>query len=129
MSTAVIFHWTGPDGKRFQGEGVTRDMSVNGAYVLTPTCPPPNVEVQLEVILPLSDGPSRAQMKTHATVMRVDHDLPGNMHSGFSAVGKGFLLSTSSERASRVVVGLMNEFEDVGDKNEQSESNRWKKLG
>jgi hypothetical protein len=109
MSTAVVFHWKGPDNQRFQGEGATRDMSVEGVFVLTPTCPPRNALVHLEVILPLSDGASMAQMKAVMTVLRVDHDLTGNNRSGFSAVGKGFLLSTFSERASRVVIGLINE--------------------
>jgi hypothetical protein len=111
MNTAVIFHWMGPDDKRFQGEGATRDMSVDGLFVLTATCPPANVVVQVEVILPLSDGASKAQMKTDMIVLRVDHDIAGNLRSGFSAVGKGFLLSTSSERASRVVAGLIKESE------------------
>jgi hypothetical protein len=113
MRTAVIFHWMGPDGKRFQGEGATRDMSVESVFVLTATCPPPHVAVQLEVILPLSDGASKAQMKADMVVVRVHHDIAGNLRSGFSAVGKGFLLSTSSERASRVVAGMIKESEDA----------------
>ena len=102
----------GPEGKRFQGEGATRDMSVDSVFVVTATCPPANAAVQLDVILPLSDGTSKAQMKSDMTVLRVDNNLAGNTRSGFSAVGKGFLLSTSSERASRMVAGLMKEAGD-----------------
>jgi hypothetical protein len=109
MSTAVIFRWKGPDNQRFQGEGATRDLSVEGVFVLTATCPPANARVHLEVILPLSDGASKAQMKADMTVLRVDHDIAGNRRSGFSAVGKGFLLSTLSEQASQVVIGLIKE--------------------
>jgi hypothetical protein len=115
MNTTVIFHWMGPGGKPFQGEGATRDMSVDGVFVLTPTCPPAHVMVQLEVILLLPDGTSRAQMKAEMMVLRVDHAIAGNVRSGFSAFGQGFLLSTSSERASRVVAGLMKESEGAGD--------------
>ena len=113
MSTAVIFRWKGPDNQRFQGEGSTRDLSVEGVYVLTPTCPPANSLVHLEVILPLSDGTSKAQMKADMTVLRVDHDIAENKRSGFSAVGKGFLLSTPSERASQVVIGLIKESKET----------------
>jgi hypothetical protein len=117
MITAVVFHWQGPDEKSFQGEGVTRDMSVDGVFVLTATCPPANAEVQMEVILPLSNSASKAQMKANMTVLRVDHDIPGNGRSGFSATGGGFLLHTSSERASRVVADLIDRaVADVGEK-------------
>ncbi len=67
----------------------------------------------MEVLLPLSDGASKARMKADMTVLRVDHDIAGNNRSGFSAVGKGFLLSTFSERASRVVAGLIKESEEI----------------
>jgi hypothetical protein len=109
LNAAVIFNWTGPNNQRFQGEGATRDMSVEGVFILTATCPPANASVQLEVFLPLSDGASKAQMKAKMTVLRVDHDVAGDGRSGFSAVGKGFLLSTFSERASRAVLGLIKE--------------------
>ncbi len=111
MSTAVIFHWQGPDHKSFQGEGVTRDMSVDGVFVLTATSPPANALVQMEVILPLSDGASKAQMKARMTVLRVDHDIAGKTRSGFSAAGEGFLLRTFSDRASRAVAGLIKKAE------------------
>jgi hypothetical protein len=113
MNTAATFHWKGPDNQRFQGEGATRDMSVEGVFVLTATCPPANALVHLEVILPLSDGVSKAQMKADMTVLRVDHDAAGDKRSGFSAVGKGFLLSTFTERASRVVLGLIKELKET----------------
>lgn len=113
MSAAAIFHWKGPDNQRFQGEGATRDMSVEGVFVLTATCPPANSLVHMEVILLLSDGVSKAQMKADMTVLRVDHDLAGNKQSGFSAVGNGFLLSTFSERAARVVNDLVKESKDT----------------
>ena len=114
MSTAVIFRWKGPDNQRFQGEGATRDLSVEGVFVLAATCPPVNAQVHLQVILPLSDGASKAQMKADMTVLRVDHDVEGGRRSGFSAVGKGFLLSTFSERASHAVLGLIRGSRDAG---------------
>jgi len=113
MSAAVIFRWRGPDNQRFQSEGATRDLSVEGVFVLTATCPPANSLVHLEVILPLSDGASKAQMKAEMTVLRVDHNVAGNYRSGFSAVGKGFLLSTFSERASRDVINLIKESKET----------------
>lgn len=109
MSTTVIFHWMGPDHVRFRAEGATRDMSVDGVFVLTTTCPPANTVVEMEVLIPLSDGASKAQMKAEMIVLRVEHEVAGNNRSGFSAVGKGFLVQTFSERASRAVAGLMKD--------------------
>lgn len=109
MSTSVIFSWDGPENKRFQGEGSTRDISVGGVFVLTQTCPPSFAPVHLEVILPLSDKASTVQMRAEMTVLRVDHNVAGTGRSGFSAVGPGFLLNTKSERASQAVAELIKD--------------------
>lgn len=111
MTATAIFRWSGPGDKRFQSEGATRDMSVEGVFVLTPTCPPANAAVEVEVIIPLFDGVSKARMKADMVVLRVDHHLTASDRSGFSALGKGFLLSTFSERASRVVAEMIKESE------------------
>ena len=107
LGTAVIFRWSGPANERFQGEGFTRDMSVAGVFVLTPTCPPANAEIQMEVLLPISDGLSNARMKSKMAVLRVEHDIAENKRSGFSAVGPGFSLRTFSKKASRIVAGII----------------------
>ena len=99
-------------------------MSVAGAFVLTATCPPPNAVVQMEVFLPLSDGGSKALMKADMMVLRVEHDIAGNKRSGFSAVGKGFSLRTFSERASRLVDGLIKESEETMEGQRMSSANR-----
>jgi len=112
MNASVMFRWTGPEDEHYQGEGVTRDMSVAGAFVTTATCPPPNALVQMEVFLPLSDDGSKALMNAGMMVLRVEHDNAGNKRSGFSAVGKGFSLHTFSERASRLVDSLIKESEE-----------------
>ena len=112
MTTAAIFRWIGPDNTRFQAEGATRDMSVQGVFVLTATCPPANAVVQMEIVIPLSDGASKAEMKADMIILRVEHDIAGVSRSGFSAVSKGFSLRTYSERASRLVDGLIRESEE-----------------
>jgi hypothetical protein len=109
MSTAVVFYWNGPDRERFQAEGATRDISVNGVFVLTGICPPANALIQMEVLLPVSDGASKARMKSEMTVLRVEHDIVDTKRSGFSAIGKGFSLRTFSKKASRVVARLIQD--------------------
>ena len=107
-----MFRWSGPEDGSYQGEGVTRDISVAGAFVETATCPPPNSLIQMEVFFLLSDGGAKALMKADMMVLRVEHDAAGSKRSGFSAVGKGFSLRTFSERASRLVDGLIKESEE-----------------
>jgi hypothetical protein len=112
MNASVLFRWNGPEDEHCQGEGITRDMSVAGAYILTATCPPPNAVIRMEVFLPLSDGGSKALMQADMMVLRVEHEVEGNNRSGFSAVGKGFSLRTFSGRAPRLVDGLVRESEE-----------------
>lgn len=109
MKTSVIFRWKGPENERFQGEGVTRDMSVAGVYVLTTICPPSNAVIQMEVLLPISDGSSKVRMKAEMMVLRVEHDSAGIKRSGFSAMGKGFSLRTYTKKATRLVDDLIKE--------------------
>jgi len=117
LNATVKFRWSGPEDGNYQGEGVTRDMSVSGAFVFTATCPPPNSVIQVEAYFPLSNDGSKALMKADMMVLRVEHDIAGNKRSGFSAVSKGFSLHTSSERASRVVADLIHQSEtSVGEK-------------
>ena len=118
MRTPVIFRWKGPDNVRLQGEGVTRDMSVAGVFVLTAMCPPANAVVQMEVLLPLSDGASKMRMKSDMTVLRLEHDIADNKRSGFSAVGKGFSVRTFSKKASRRVAYLIKESEESVERQE-----------
>jgi hypothetical protein len=116
MRTAVIFRWKGPHNECFQGEGVTRDMSVASVFVLTATCPPANALIQMEVLLPISDGVSNARMKSKMAVLRVDHTIAEDNRGGFSAVGSGFSLRTFSKKASRVVADMIKESEEAMEK-------------
>jgi hypothetical protein len=104
-----MFRWSGPEGGHYQGEGVTRDMSIAGVFVFTATCPPPNSVIQVEAFFPLSNDGSKALMKADMIVLRVEHDIAGSERSGFSAVGKGFSLCAVSDRASRLVDGLIKD--------------------
>jgi len=82
MSASVMFRWSGPEDGQYQGEGITRDISVAGVFVMTATCPPPNAVLQMEVLLPLSDGTSKALMKADMMILRVEHNVEGNKRSG-----------------------------------------------
>jgi hypothetical protein len=56
LDAPALFYWESAQHKRLRGEGVTRDISVFGAFILTPTCPPIDVPIQVEVVLPSLTG-------------------------------------------------------------------------
>lgn len=100
MRTPAIFHWKRSRNDHFQGEGVTRDISAAGVYVLTPTCPPVNSVVQVEVIFQQLHRAATTRIKAGMKVLRVEHDVMNEGGSGFAAVGKGFTLRAISQQLS-----------------------------
>jgi hypothetical protein len=69
------------------GEGVTRNVSSRGAYIVSATCPPVNATVRMKISLPQPAGGALITGKMR--VQRVEHRRP-EKKSGFSALGKGF---------------------------------------
>ena len=90
LSADALFAWEGPQRNRLLGEGVTRDISVAGAFIFTRTCPPVGAIVELEVFLSsgLGSGGRRVHIKTQAKVIRVEHSAA----EGFAAVSQDFTL-------------------------------------
>src|SRR5579859_6770227 len=41
LDAPAVYSWEGMCGRRFHGEGITRDISVQGAFIVTATAPPP----------------------------------------------------------------------------------------
>ena len=91
FGTPAVFSWEGRAGGRLKGEGITRDISVGGAYILTPTCPPPDVVIQLEIFLttPGASGHS-VGIAAKGRVIRIEHAAESKAPSGFAVASKGF---------------------------------------
>jgi len=87
LGTLAVFTWEGADHRTLKGEGVTRDISVQGAYILTPTSPPADCVVRLDLMLPPLAGPNTAMRITgEARVIRVDHRSGNIGMNGFAVV-------------------------------------------
>ena len=69
IATSAWFQWCGTDREIFQGEGVTRDISAQGALITTPNAPPVGSRVELAISL----SPTRAGtvLRGVGTVLRV----------------------------------------------------------
>jgi hypothetical protein len=101
MKAQAIFHWKKSRSEHSQGEGITRDVSVMGAYVVSSTCPPVNTKIRMEIIFPRPGSPITPSIKSVVTVIRVEHDIVGDIQSGFSVAGKNFSLDAGKKVLSR----------------------------
>jgi hypothetical protein len=91
LDAPALFSWESSQHERLQGEGVTRDISVFGAFIMTRTCPPVDVPIQVEVVLPSLAGTNPViRVSGEARVLRVDHSLKGEGENGFAVVSEDF---------------------------------------
>jgi hypothetical protein len=90
VDAPAVFSWqSGPYGC-FQGEGITRDISVQGAFIVTATMPPPDCPVQVDLILPSVSGMNAAVRITgKARVIRVEHRAAAAWNHGFAVATDG----------------------------------------
>lgn len=98
----ATFSWESAQHKRMHGEGVTRDISLASAFVFTRTCPPVEAAIELDVFLSPTLGNPRktVQIKTEATVIRVEHNSEAE---GFAVVSQDFTLLFDSNTTTRSV--------------------------
>jgi hypothetical protein len=97
LEIPAVFRWEDGSGMRFQGEGVTRDVSDVGAYVFTASCPPLQTEVEIEIVVPSKlPGTPKARLKGTMQVLRLEDDRRGGC--GFSLAGKAFSLRPAAKK-------------------------------
>ncbi len=97
LEVPLIFRWLGPECSRLQCDGVTRDISARGAYVLSVTAPPVDAVVDVEVYL-LGYREPKSRIKASMKVSRVDDRSEGAARLGFSLAGDGFQLISRQVR-------------------------------
>ena len=117
LTADAVFAWEGPRHNRLQGKGVTRDISLAGAFIFTPTSPPVGSTVELEIFLaPASGVGKKVRIKTEATVIRVEHS---GAPEGFAAISQDFRLqfSTNGRHQFSISAGKAG---ILGDKEEHS---------
>lgn len=87
LDAPAVFSWEGARQRRFQGEGITRDISVQGAFILTATMPPPDCAVQVDLLLPsLTDVKGMMRITGKARVIRLEHPSSDTWIHGFAVV-------------------------------------------
>lgn len=93
MGVPVIFDWQTSESGRSQGTGFTRDISLDGVYIVTDAarCPPPDAELEIEIILSVSKA-GNPRIKATMKALRIEHQDRVYGHCGFSAAGEKFVL-------------------------------------
>jgi hypothetical protein len=90
-----VFSWEGPERERFKGEGVTRDLSESGAFIVTTSCPPARASVRVELFLPPLRGTvATVLLRADMLVVRIEQAHPGDQQSGFAVESPGFRISS-----------------------------------
>ena len=88
LVAAATFMWEGSAGGPLQGEGLTRDISVKGAFILTPNCPPPGITLRVEISLGQVETGRSIRMVSEGRVVRVERPVLGEAQDGFAIVGE-----------------------------------------
>ena len=99
LSAPVFFFWATPNGPPQSGEGMTRDIETNGAYINASEPPPVGALVQMDIMLPnLSGGPG-VHLTGEGLVLRVepsDAKTTRGSESGFAVSVQFYLQSSES---------------------------------
>jgi hypothetical protein len=91
LGARAVFSWEGPAQNRLRSEGLTRDVSLAGAFVFTLTCPPAGTAVQVELFLPPMHGAvPTALLRGEARVLRVERPPTREEQSGFAVSSDDF---------------------------------------
>jgi hypothetical protein len=91
LAVPLVFRWQGSGHNCLQGDGLTRDISATGAYVLAATSPPANALIDVEIYL-LGFRERKLRIKARARVLRVEDSVMASRRLGFSLEGDGFHL-------------------------------------
>ncbi len=82
-----MFTWENIQGRFLHGEGVTRDISLFGAFILTPMIPPNLSFIQVEMALPaLAAYAPDIRIVGKARVLRIEHFGDGQEACGIAVV-------------------------------------------
>jgi hypothetical protein len=85
LKAIAVFAWKDFDQRRFEGEGVTKDISVANAYIISQACPPRDATVQMVILLPrIPDTDLTVTIQMEARVVRVDCSVGLKKRNGFA---------------------------------------------
>lgn len=97
LEARTLFWWT-DRGMVRRCEGRTRDISEDGAFVFSSTCPPPGIQIGFKVYLPGLFGMERkTRMEADGQVVRVDQARGREEGEGFAILTQHMVLRVNNE--------------------------------
>ena len=87
LDVPVVFSWNDAHKTRQEEVGLTRDLSVGGAFVFATTAPPLDANIKLKGFLPQGGKVLPVRMFGQGQVVRMEA-VPGSLPAGF-AVARG----------------------------------------
>jgi c-di-GMP-binding flagellar brake protein YcgR len=96
IHAAVAFFWNDAEAKEVQGEGLTRDISDVGLYIVSEQCPPMKSKVQIEVLFGKANGPG-VSLTGNMQVVRIERNLKIAGVFGFAIAGQPLLESNAAQ--------------------------------
>ncbi len=87
IEVPVVFSWKDELQARRQDIGLTRDLSVRGAFIVATTCPPPGATIKLKAFLPTGSSIEPVRFQWQGEVVRLEQ---GRDHApaGFAVSAK-----------------------------------------
>lgn len=93
LRAAAHFRWENPEGLTFTGQGFTRDISSQGAYVYAEEPPPAQTDVHIEILLPsVMESQGALFMRAKAKIIRVEPNDIDQRTEGFVAYSNSYEL-------------------------------------
>jgi PilZ domain len=84
LRATVICRWKDEEGGAHEIDGLARDISMRGVYVVSSVPPPAGIQLGVEVLLPpLRPGLQQVQLQCDGEVVRVERGVPT---SGFAVI-------------------------------------------
>ena len=83
LQARTTFRWEDSSGRSRELQGLTRDVSQKGAYLVAPECPPRGASVIMNIFLPPLAGETRLlSIEAQGRVLRTEKTAGG--HMGFA---------------------------------------------
>jgi hypothetical protein len=98
LDAPVSFFWRDEREVQHYGTGLTHDIGLGGVFVFTQACPPLEVSVHVELVLPKVHSQAKPLVvQGDGQVVRVEPGGPSGTAGGFAANIKRFVLRNGKE--------------------------------
>ena len=98
LGVPVMFFWKDARDTQHEGVGLTRDVSVRGAYIIATSPPPLKSTIKLKAFLPQgSQAVPPLRIQGRGQVVRREAARGGKPRAGFAVAGARFVLRRAEE--------------------------------